>query len=168
MGDPSWAYKDTDLCPEEPEACNCLPLYGQSGECLWPQWPQSDLWLCQNTGSVRAFHSFFLALFHIKQIWFKLQRSCYLIYKLVIPLQMNVSLSWSYFFPSLYTNRQHFHHAGSGSPPHPEGAGRCGYPPAHTNCPFIVCCQGAVDGKGTIPWWLSCTQSTFSCALCQS
>lgn len=52
MGDPRWAYKDTELCPEEPEACYCLPIYGQSSECLWPQWPQSNLRLCENTGSV--------------------------------------------------------------------------------------------------------------------
>lgn len=54
MGDPSRAYKDPELRREEPEACHCLLVYGQSGECLRPQRPQSNLRLSENAGSVRA------------------------------------------------------------------------------------------------------------------
>lgn len=145
MGDPRWAYKDTELCPEEPEACYCLPIYGQSSECLWPQWPQSNLQLCENTGSVWVLY-FLLTRYN---------SSCR------EAASINVSPLLFYFFLFVCTNRQHYHHAGSGSPSHPEGAGRRGHPPVHTKRPFIFCCQGAVDGEGTILPWLSCTQSIF-------
>lgn len=146
MGDPGWAYKDTVLCPEEPEARNCLPLYGQSGECVRPERPQSNLGLCQNTGSV--FGLFIpLALLHIEQTSYTVsgrEAACLFQFEWMLPF---------FFSPSFCASRQHFHHAGSGSPSHPEGAGRRGHPPAHAGRPFIFCCQGAVDGKGIIPQW---------------
>lgn len=155
MGDPSWAYKDTDLCREEPEACNCLPVYGQSGKCLWTQWPQSNLRLCPDTGSVCVLFTPFLSF--ISQwaniTWNYRRAACVFQFKWL--------RHCCCFLPCVCTNRQHFHRAGSGSPSHPEGAGRRSYPPTHTGRPFIFCCQGAVDGKRTEPWWLSCTQATF-------
>lgn len=57
-----------------------------------------------------------------------------------------LAFSWCF----LCTNRKRFHHAGSGSPAHPEGAGRRGHPPTHAHRAFIFRCQGAVDGKMTL------------------
>lgn len=140
MGDPRWAYKNSDFYSEEPEACSCLPLYGESGECLRPQWPQSNLRLCPHTRSVWAFRSFYIPI----SIWYIMRVHC---------------CHLTFFLP-FCINRWHFHHAGGGSPSRPAGARRCRYPPAHTNSRVGFCCEGAVDGKGAMPWWLSCTQST--------
>lgn len=98
MGDPSWARENTDLCPEEPEACNCLPLYGQSGECLWPQWTQYNLWCCQNTGSVWAFHCFLFRF--TSSLTVKLKKIC-----MFISFQMNevIFCYFTYFVPLVPT-----------------------------------------------------------------
>lgn len=52
MGDPGGAHKEPELRSEEPEARDCLLVYGQSGECLRPQRPQSNLRLSEDAGSV--------------------------------------------------------------------------------------------------------------------
>lgn len=49
--------------------------------------------------------------------------------------------------PSWCSNRQPFHNTRSGSPSHPEGAGRRAGPPAHAHHRVVFCRQGAVDGK---------------------
>lgn len=105
---------------------------------------------------MQAFHSFFKL--HIEHILYHLtcrETACL--------SQFSWMRHCCYFASSssFCTNRQHFHHARGGSSSHTEGAGRCGHPPAHTNCPFLLCCQGAVDGKGNKSWWLSCSKSTF-------
>lgn len=52
MGNPGRAHKEPEFRCEEPEARYCLLVYGQSGECLWPQRPQSNLRLSEDAGSV--------------------------------------------------------------------------------------------------------------------
>lgn len=52
MGDPRGAHKEPEFCCEEPEACYCLLVYGQSSKCLRPQRPQSNFRLSQDAGSV--------------------------------------------------------------------------------------------------------------------
>lgn len=77
MGDPSRAYQDANLCSKEPEACDRLPVYGQSGERFRPQRPQSDLRLRQNAGSARLlFIPFSEPVFRLARISFRLRRRC--------------------------------------------------------------------------------------------
>lgn len=56
MGNPGRAHKEPEFHCEEPEARYCLLVYGQSGEFLWPQRPQSNLRLSEDTRSVLALY----------------------------------------------------------------------------------------------------------------